>query len=450
MRIFLYRLIILVVIVACETDDPLDLSANTPTITSFTTHASRGGKVIIWGTNLSDATTVTFGGVQAASFTVWSPSSISAVVAGGRTGLVRVVTPHGVAETAGFIYSPEARSCRLPELSEGVVGLGFPRSPLRVPSTGVVRVSVLFGDFSDSPATQSPFQFFEEQVSPSAQYLNAMSYGKMTVELLPTLQWLRMSKPSTENRVPDNIIEAASLAGSGVDFSNSHAVFLVSPANVYGNTHGSAFVGTTSGDGFVIDNQRFHNGASFGIGADNVGDMVFAHEFGHLLGLPDLYKVGSTGWQFAFAGIFSVMGMTNGWGVEMFGYERWLLDWITDDQVVCQLAVGDGNVKLTPVEQSGGIKLLVIPLNNSRAVVVECRRALGYDHQLTKEGPLVYLVDTRALSGDGVVRVLPYTSNDLSKATNIMNLNQTLSFENVSVTYVATDEEGDEIKFKKN
>lgn len=76
-----------------------------PTITSFTPGSGKqGDTIIITGTGLTGATAVSFGQVPAASFTVNSATQITAVVAGGASGDVQVVTPGGRATLGGFVY----------------------------------------------------------------------------------------------------------------------------------------------------------------------------------------------------------------------------------------------------------------------------------------------------------------------------------------------------------
>ena len=77
-----------------------------PTITSFTpVSTGSGGVVTITGTNLSGATSVSFGGVAASSFNVVNATTITATVGSGASGSVSVVTPGGTANKTGFIFS---------------------------------------------------------------------------------------------------------------------------------------------------------------------------------------------------------------------------------------------------------------------------------------------------------------------------------------------------------
>jgi gliding motility-associated-like protein len=72
-----------------------------PTITSFTpTSGIAGTTVTITGTNLTGATTVTFGGTAATSFTVVSSTSITAITGTGTSGKIAVTTAAGSATSS--------------------------------------------------------------------------------------------------------------------------------------------------------------------------------------------------------------------------------------------------------------------------------------------------------------------------------------------------------------
>jgi uncharacterized repeat protein (TIGR03803 family) len=75
----------------------------TPTISSFSpTSGPVGTSVVITGESFTGATSVTFGGVKATSFTVDSDTQITATVpTGAKTGKIGVATPGGTATSTG-------------------------------------------------------------------------------------------------------------------------------------------------------------------------------------------------------------------------------------------------------------------------------------------------------------------------------------------------------------
>ena len=79
---------------------PVILSSFTPTT------AGTGNQVMITGLNFTGATSVSFGGVAASSFTVLSSTSIRAFVGAGASGVVKVVTATGQGSLGGFTYIP--------------------------------------------------------------------------------------------------------------------------------------------------------------------------------------------------------------------------------------------------------------------------------------------------------------------------------------------------------
>ncbi|MEI9917462.1 MAG: BspA family leucine-rich repeat surface protein [Bacteroidota bacterium] len=76
-----------------------------PTIVSFTpTFGPAGTSVTITGTNLSNISAVLFGATPAASYTINSSTSITAIVGTGETGAVYVYTPAGSTMKTGFFF----------------------------------------------------------------------------------------------------------------------------------------------------------------------------------------------------------------------------------------------------------------------------------------------------------------------------------------------------------
>jgi len=84
---------------------PLLVQAQAPHITSFhPAAAGQGDTVTISGTHLDSVIAVSFGGVSATSFTVFSDSVIQAIVGSGASGKVKVATAHASDTLGGFTY----------------------------------------------------------------------------------------------------------------------------------------------------------------------------------------------------------------------------------------------------------------------------------------------------------------------------------------------------------
>ena len=244
------------------------------------------------------------------------------------------------------------------------------------------------------------------------------------------------------------IQEAISLANANVDFSKYSSVLVVTDPKNSPSDIGPAFQSNHTANSIPVDGTNIHNGVTSG------RDMAFwpkglwfCHEFGHNLGLPDLYSY--TAPYHKFVGEFGLMGNQGGKSPEPFGWERWILGWINDNQVVCQGEVGNGAVTLTPIESVGGVKILTIPIDNKTTIVVESRRKLGYDKDLIKEGPLVYLVDASIRTGNGPLKVLPINEADPTKYQATMSIAQTITYQGITITYTAKTANGDVITFEK-
>jgi hypothetical protein len=103
---------------------------------------------------------------------------------------------------------------------------------------------------------------------------------------------------------------------------------------------------------------------------------------------------------------------------------------------------------LTPIATAGGVKIAVAKLSSSRAVVVESRRRLGYDTGLSKEGVIVYVVDTSVRSGEGVLRILPINDSDQTKMSVALGAGESLTFENVQIRVVSSGAGGDRVTIR--
>jgi len=121
------------------------------------------------------------------------------------------------------------------------------------------------------------------------------------------------------------------------------------------------------------------------------------HEFGHyVLGLDDLRPPSVQAGQNSSAvpmGHYDIMGTQA--APEFTAWNRWIAGLIEDRQILC-LATATTTTKLKAIEEvNSEVKGLVIPVSNSKVIVIENRAAIGYDSKmpLTSVGVIAYSVD---------------------------------------------------------
>jgi len=347
-------------------------------------------------------------------------------------------------------------ACKLQPFAFTNVGFGLPNPAHKLPSTGNVRTVVLFVDFDDVPALQKPEDVFA-LVSPNAEkFFYEMSYGRMNWILEPHFVWLRLSQPSAvygdgirsyEGHL-QFIQEAVTLADADIDFSTADSVVVMVPPEAAAIPYGPAF-GVNPGEGYSADGKVFANGVTSGADLPAWGFLWLNHETGHSMGLPDLYSyqfdASNYDDQHRFAGGFGLMGYIDGSAPEFFAFERWQMGWLDDSQIFC-LPDGEQTVTITPVEQAGGVKAVMIPVSESRVVVVESRRPLGYDAALVKPGALVYTVDTSISSGNGTLVVYPILENDPYRNLSPLAEGESVTMDGVTVTVLSADANGDSVQ----
>lgn len=357
-------------------------------------------------------------------------------------------------------------NCKLtmPNNQSPVSIAGFPRNSYRLPSTGTVHVTVILVDFPDASATKTPDEAYA-MVSGAAATFDEMSYGQMSYVMTPTLQWLRMSKNSTEYKFDtyqthhSYIQEAVQLADSSVDFSNTDLLVILANPDSEGIGSSGPTMAVEPGSGVVADGKEMLNIVTSAHDLNEWGSIWLNHESTHSLGLVDLYAYEPTSDTIAgllpFSGGFSYMGynsfQSNAPGLT--SWERWVLGWISDEQIHCinPRATGEVNSLITPIGEVGGQKAVVIPISATQVVVVESRRATGIDAQIAKTGALVYIVDSLAESGYGPIEVFPKGSdNDPLFTNSIRAAGESVDAGGMHIEVLTSDSSGDTVKITPN
>ncbi len=370
----------------------------------------------------------------------------------------------------------EVAACRLPNRAGADrLSAGFPISPERIPASGNVNVAVLFVDFQEAPALQGETDTADKQtltheifvniVSDAKRYLKVMSYGTFDVTFRPLHRWLRMPH-SLSSLYADSdsslgrgisrfmlIDDAIGLADPEFDFEDIDSVVVIAAPEADSIRRGSALLSPDWH--FDPDGQTIGNAISLGSNDRRWADgLTVAHELGHNLGLPDLYDVSVSVRKDSeenlsdevdrFVGVFGLMGGSRSYPrAEMFAWFRWQLGWLRDTQVAC-IKSFPTSVQLTSLAIPGGVKAVVVPLTETTALVVESRRILGYDSHLSKEGALVYKVDTSVPTGEG-----PIVVGSISKPpddTALLGPGEAWNSDGYSVTVEDAAHEGEYVK----
>ena len=311
-------------------------------------------------------------------------------------------------------------------------------------------------DFPDAQSAMTPQQAFAK-VAPATELYEELSYGRMQLVLQPIYKWYRMGQ-SAKSYAPltksfDHhrayMAEALALADPEVDFSKTDGILILAnpDAKEIGNA-GPAFT-AIYGTGFTLDGKYIANGATSAYDLNYWGYVWLNHEFGHALGLPDLYaftQEDSTNPNdgHRYVGDFSLMGLSsldsNSPG--FLAWERWLLGWLDDEQIYC-METNSISQLITPIARKSGVKAVIVPISASKVLVIESRRAEGIDKNLFKSGALVYLIDSAVQSGMGPLKIYPTEKSDNRRLLSVRAAGESVTIEGVTITVKSSSANGD-------
>lgn len=360
----------------------------------------------------------------------------------------------------------DVTDCKLPVADgRGDVSIGgWPRIDERLKSTGDVIATVVMVDFPDAPATMTPTDAFA-RISPSADVFTEMSYGKLNYTFKPQMKWYRMSKKSSDYvaggwtfvKHRDYIVEAAKLADVDIDFNKTDSLIILANPDARGMGYlGPAFAAIRK-NGITLDGKYISNGATSAYDLNDWKSIWLNHEVTHTLGLVDLYAFNQSNSanrydNLRYTGEFSYMGFSSyeSNAPSLFAFERWNLGWISDSQMRC-VKDAKSTELISPVQTSGGVKAVVVPISRTKAVVIESRRAIGIDKNISKSGVLVYVVDSSIQSGQGPVRVFP---SDVGSDPRYLKapraLGESVTTEGVTIKVLKSDDSGDTVEITKS
>src|SRR6266550_3323506 len=313
--------------------------------------------------------------------------------------------------------------------------------PLPTPAqtTGVARIVVLLIDFTDvahDPSHDGPY--FDVRMNAAGgsahsvgSYYQEVSRGALTVNATVIPMWFHSTHPMSDYGAD---------SATGVDDAHGPIYRLVTEAVRAADATVNFAQFDTNGDGVVDHLMVVHAGAgqesspsnkdliwshrwdvldadpttpgSQPLTADGVQIYGYtmeseefvigtvAHEFGHDLGLPDLYDTDGSS---AGAGVWDIMSLGSWNGApagsspaHMSAWSLLRLGWVTTTAVT----TAQVGAAVDAIETSGKVFRLRLPGTTSEYFLIENRQPIGFDAALPGSGLLIWHVDDSQTSND--------------------------------------------------
>jgi M6 family metalloprotease-like protein len=346
------------------------------------------------------------------------------------------------------VLSDSSESCKLLDRSKqrtqfGHLIAGFPLIDKGFPNTGTIRVALIPIDFQDLAGDSNVLSRVTDQMKLMSDYYDMVSEGRVAFDWKVQQTWTRvpglsndyaLDRSRSDNNVLANFAFAA--ADPGFDFSDVKAVFFVLPKgqtfmaeSVQGFIH-SQF---GSSGGYSTSEGRIFNYAIAGAYFDRESKNIWsywAHEVGHMYPLPDLYDNNSQWWigkslpipGGPFSG-FDMMASQDGPTRTLSSWLRFVMGWMNEQQIYCKpySNLEQVQVMLNPINnRTAGLKAIMIPISDSKLIVVESRRHdEKFDCSNTgRNGVIVYSVDLTLGHGEGLQALIAPAGRGLVRVEN--------------------------------
>ena len=319
------------------------------------------------------------------------------------------ISPVNVANAARI----NVDNCKIANANSQSVNLGFPRSPLLLPSTGTVKVLVAGVDFSNAREVGTPIEMVSPfELATVRDFFATASYGRLNLEFTVVNEVVKLPIVDTSINERVVMVETAKVLPTQYRLNDFSALLIIT-------TKSSSFINGTASAGVTVSNStgQLTNYSVVSAVKPNESRWLsspwrtVAHEVGHLLGLMDLWnREDSTAWQGQTAAPFSLMNTGAGWGYagDFFAWEKWVLGWIPDTDVYCfSKDPNDLSVDLASLDALEGIRLIAVPITSTKVLVIEYRKKSTIDFGIIKSGALVYTVDTTKRNFELPIRIVP-------------------------------------------
>jgi len=300
--------------------------------------------------------------------------------------------------------------------------------------SGAESVVLILVEFTDLNHTKSKGDISSLFFSRVNSYLVESSYN-ITWVTGSSSDWLRLSKnlayygadsgDSIDVKGYQLLQDSVNIANPYVNFKLYAHVIIVHAGYGQETSHVSNDIWSSHyytsppiyADGVGIDDLSVVPEAEIS-GFDPTG--VYAHEFAHGLGMPDLYNENDPNAEYVGRWDLMALGTSNGIppGSSPAQFTAWgkmKLGWTNRVQSIATNAYV--NVTLNPLEDSGAaLHAVKLPVTSTTYYLIEVRKQIGFDQYLPSSGVLVSYIDEMLSSGRGIVKV-----KDANPSTSTLN-----------------------------
>ncbi len=346
-----------------------------------------------------------------------------------------------------------------------------------------LNIQVVPIEFSDFPSTRSVMADHEKYFNFIKDGFYNLSDGQVNVNFKIPTDYFKVNKKLTSydsgsrydhgggiwnwaamdmNTMFSDIVSSVD---SSIDFSNLDLVFFIVPPTTDNDyiSHGfpSPYPQLRTAEGFIPywyfspPMSEVNRKSWYG-----VEPYLHLHELMHGMNkVDDHYGDGDFGRKDGDAGTGNWSTMS-GMVTDFLFWDKWITYMVSDEQVICAKSNETSINWLKPSNYFGKEeKLLVIPVDSTKVLVVESMRAAGFNLKLPKvsEGALVYLVDiTKSEHGRGINVLRPtnrtgsiYAKRDFVLADAPLKIGESITSNGYKISVVESGDFGDVIKVEK-
>ena len=329
---------------------------------------------------------------------------------------------------------------------------GFPIPTGRIDLVKGAKVQIIGVDFPDKSAgSQSPEQLYNGITSSVEKFWSSQSTVPVKMDWNWKKEWLTMPNSIKSYSLGGSFFQGKfngdayfnfarnviSSVDSSADFSGVNFLFIVFPPGITNDEIGTFLVHTQGT--YSTNEGNIYN--LIMAGGNYATYDTYIHEFGHALGLTDIRDTEDLGNQKSDGMFYDVMN--NPTYPELLVWHRFLLGFLENSQIHCLNSSESSTHWLVPVESlTNKLKGVIIPVSSTEAIIMESRRALGFDAALASRndltGLVVYTLDSK----------VPYRRSPV-KVIKVLKVNESVVVGGFKVTNIESGTFGDVVKVEK-